>query len=124
MDKYTILSIIESIYIIYMYNFFKTNKSIHHPIEVMIQRDISNFLKHPVSTGIYENKICNFGKIVSYLLVILIILRNMYRDKYRMINIIVFILVFVLSFILNMNSFVYLIPIFILELFYFLRKYK
>ena len=124
MDTYTILSIIEAIYIIYMYNFFKTNKSIHHPLEMIMQKNVKGILKHPISTGIYESKICNFGKIVSYLLAILIMLRNMYRNRTRIINIIIFILVFVLSFILNMNSFVYLIPVFVLEIFYFLGQYK
>ena len=124
MDRYLILSIIESIYIIYMYNFFKTNKSIHHPLEMIMQKNINGFLKHPISTGIYENKICNFGKLISYLLAFLIMSRYIYRNKIRITNIIILILVFILSFILNMNSFVYLIPVFILEIFNFIRKNK
>ena len=87
MDTYSLLSITEAIYIIYMYNFFKTNKSIHHPLERIIQKNIEGIFKHPVHTGKYQSKICEFGKLSSYGIAILIFLRNKYRKKTKLLNI-------------------------------------
>ena len=121
MDTYSLLSITEAIYIIYIYNFFKTSKSIHHPIEQKIQKNISGMLKHPVKTGRYQSKICEFGKINSYGLALLIFFRNKYRRKTKLINAIVVTIVAIISFILNMNAFIYLLPVFMIEGFYFLQ---
>ena len=121
MDTYSLLSITEAIYIIYMYNHFKTNKSIHHPLEMAIQKNIEGILKHPVKTGKYQSKIGEFGKLSSYGIAVLIFFRNKYRKSSKMFNTIVVTLVAIVSFILNMNAFVYLTPVFLLEIFYFLR---
>ena len=121
MDTYSLVSITEASYIIYMYNFVKTNKSIHHPLEMAIQKNIEGILKHPVRTGRYQSKICEFGKLSSYGLAILIFLRNKYRKSTKLLNTIVVTVVAIISFILNMNAFVYLLPVFMLEIFYFLR---
>ena len=115
--------IIEAIYIIYMYNFFKTTKSIHNPLEYYIfNQPIENIFKHPIDTGEYENKICTFGNIVGWLLGIWILSRNiLYTDSNRKnnkINKIIFILVLIGSLMMNMNAFIYLIPVFIYEFVY------
>ena len=121
MDTYSLLSITEAIYIIYMFNFFKTNKSIHHPLERIIQKNIEGIFKHPVHTGKYQSKICEFGKLSSYGIAILIFLRNKYRKKTKLLNTIVIAIVAIISFILNINAFIYLLPVFLLEYFYFLQ---
>ena len=72
MNKH-IISLLQGLYIAYMYNFFKTTKSIHHPFEYLV--DGHNFIKHPVNTGLYENKICPIGNIVSFILLIWFIFR-------------------------------------------------
>ena len=101
-----------------MYNIFKTTKSFHHPYELLIGEKLSNFIKHPISTGIYENKICDFGKLISILLIIWIFIRILLKKKFKisLINNIIFMSVLIGSLILNINAFIYFIPIFIYEL--------
>lgn len=108
------INIIESIYIYYMFNLFKTKYYIHHPIEIFIQQiNPYEFIKHPVSLDTYDSKICPFGNLVGILIPIFIFISS----YYRLINIrnIVWIIIFIFSLILNFNAFVYLIPVFILE---------
>ena len=66
------ISIIEAIYTIYMYIFFKTKYSIHSPLESHVIK--SDLWKHPINTGKYENKICRIGSYASILLAVLFIL--------------------------------------------------
>ena len=109
------LSILESAYILFMFNYFKTTISIHHPLEGILTSGY-NFLKHPIHTGIYENKICNFGNLIGFILPIWFIGRHLLKiNKKKLINKIIIILLFVGSIIMNINAFAYLIPIFILE---------
>ena len=42
-----LISIVEGIYVLYMFNYFKTSVSFHHPFEKMLTSDISLYLKHP-----------------------------------------------------------------------------
>ena len=71
-----LISLIEIIYIYFMYNIFKTSYSIHHPFEILLNRiSLPNFLKHPIYSNIYESKICPFGKFASILLIIWLIIR-------------------------------------------------
>lgn len=112
-----LLSIIEGIYIYYMFSHFKTKYSIHHPFEYLYTT--YNFTKHPISSGIYENKICNLGHLISKLLLFWFIFRHSIVDKLLMykINAVFIILLLFGSFIMNMNAFIYIIPIIILELY-------
>ncbi len=115
-------SILEGLYIIYMFNLFKTSKYIHHPFEQLFTNHA--FLKHPISDSRYNNKICYFGKFSSYLLFIWLILRfkiKKYKIRSR-INYLIWIIVSIIAFIMNMNAFIYLLPILIIEL--YLIKYK
>ena len=70
-----IITIVESVYIFYMYNIFKTKYSFHHPYEYLVNSMNINFFKHPIYSGKYESKICNFGKLVSILLILWIWIR-------------------------------------------------
>ena len=117
MNKILYITLIESIYIYFMYNLFKTKISFHNPIEIYIQnKNISHFLKHPVYNGSYESKICPFGKFVSIVLIIWLYVR-LYSKKEEIIkiNYLIFILVFIGSFMMNLNSFIYFLPIYIYE---------
>ncbi len=109
------ISLFESFYIIYMYNFFKTKISFHHFLEIII-----NFKKgifyHPINTSLYENKICDFGKYSSFIIALWFIIRNFIKNSNQINNIII-IIIFITSFIMNLNAFIYLIPIFIIEYF-------
>ena len=80
MNTLLFISIIESVYIFYMFNIFKTRFSIHHPFEYLIS---NTYIKHPIYTGKYENKICTFGHHVSILIIIWFILRNYITHSYK-----------------------------------------
>ena len=107
--------LLEMGYIIYMFFLFKTKWSIHHPFEF---HNVFSFLKHPVYTGIVENKICDFGRLMAIIFSILILLRQQYTNK-RLNKTIVNLTIF-FSILMNLNAFIYLIPIFIYEYKYYL----
>ena len=116
--KLLIFSVLEAFYVYYMYNNFKTTVYFHHPLELSIQNgNISDYFKHPISNDLYESKICPFGNLVGKLLAFWIIIRLFLSiDLVKKINKYVWILVFIGSLLMSMNSFIYLIPIFIYEL--------
>ena len=115
---YLVVSIIEAIYIFYMYIFFKTKWYIHHPAELWLQKqNIGNWFKHPLSSDIYDSKICPLGNIVGVLLPIWILIKYIYRSntKIQKVNIYIWITVFLVSLFMNLNAFIYLIPVFLIE---------
>ena len=113
-----LIALIESFYIYYMYNIFKTTLYFHHPLELVIQNShINNYFKHPISNEIYESKICPFGNLVGKVLAIWILLRIKLLNIQK-INYIIWIMVLIGSLVMNMNAFIYLIPVFIFERFY------
>lgn len=124
-----LVSIIESIYLIYMFNFFKTTIEFHHPFEIFLT-SFSDYLKHPIRTGLYQNKICRFGNDISYVFAIYIISRFiLYKTNFIkkntlcMINKTLIYIGFCLSFLMNMNAVIYLIPLLLLEYYYFIPKF-
>jgi hypothetical protein len=125
-NLYLILNIIEAIYILYMMVYFKTKYSLHLSTESITKT--YDILRHPINTGKYESKICPLGHLIGYLLPIWILIRVMYRysKEIKILNIIIWFCVFVLSFIMNINAFIYLIPVFLVEfyLFYSIPKIK
>jgi hypothetical protein len=110
-----LISIIEGLYVFYMFNYFKTSLSFHHPFEKMLTSDISTYLKHPIHSGNYENKICKFGHIVGGLICFLFIFRGIYNPEYDIIQASIYFLMLFGTILLNINSFIYMIPIFIYE---------
>lgn len=112
------LSIIESIYLIYMFILFKTQYSIHHPYEHTLT-GFNSFIKHPIKTRKYENKICMLGKVSAFLLSLWILLRKYIdipcKDMMNKLFIWSFLLV---SLLMNLNAFLYFIPIAYIELVY------
>ena len=60
MYKIIIITIIESLYIYYMYNIYQTKISFHNPIEKIIQyNNIYDYLKHPIDTNKYDVFVSN-----------------------------------------------------------------
>ena len=127
-SKY-IIPIIESIYIIYMWNFFKTTYSFHNIWEtnLMSIQNLPDFFKHQIKNTEYSNKICPLGNLSAYLLAIWIIISKIITPTYlsnksqQYINLttkIIFIITAILAFIMNLNAFIYLIPVFVYETFY------
>lgn len=113
-----LISIIESIYIIYVLNFFKTKYSIAHPLSFFN----NSYLYHPIGySNIPRSNICRFGKDVSwflggYLIIRAILLRNnLFKKKIVLeFNRFIILFTFIVS-LINFNALLYLLPIFILE---------
>ena len=106
------ISILEGIYIFYMFVLFKTSYSINHPFE----KDWNiSMLKHPISST-YESKICPLGKITGVFLLLWFIFRYKIKNNNRY-NILILTVVGVSSLLLNLNALVYLLPILFIEYF-------
>lgn len=103
-----------------MFNFFKTTISFHHPFEKILTRDISSYLEHPIHSSKYENKICKFGNFIGLLLLILFIYRGVYDVEFNNYQMYIYFAMLFGTILLNINSFIYMIPIFVYE--YFLIK--
>ena len=109
------LSLTEMAYIIYMFFFFKTKYSIHHPFEYKIV-NFDEILKHPINTGKYESKICPFGKIIVWFLILFLFIRTFFLSGiYRIYSKIVLLITFILS-LSNFNVIIYLLPYYVIEL--------
>ena len=122
-----ILTSLESIYLYYMFNIFKTTISINHPLEKNIINNLGGYFKHPISSSIYENKICHFGKsgiklLIIYLFARFYILKKSLVNKniVKNINLFVLSLTTIIS-LLNFNAVIYLIP-FLISDHYFLNS--
>ena len=111
-----LISIIEALYIIFILNFFKTTYSFNHPLEIFII-GFDNYLKHPIHSDKYENKICELGHDLSICFAFYIILRH-FLPPNTIYNSYIIYFAIVLS-LLNLNAFIYLLPIFIYELFFY-----
>ena len=111
------LFILEAIYLVYMFNFFKTTYYIHHPLEILIQKiNPYLWLEHAIMEEDYTNKICTFGQIMGYLISFWILFITFNLSKMALVfNIIVWSTTFLVSLITNLNAFLYLIPCFIIE---------
>ena len=70
---------------------------------------------HPINTGLYESKICPFGKNVIWLLIIFLLYRS-FNNVSKRYTIITTLITLVLS-TMNMNAFVYLLPYFFIEIY-------
>lgn len=114
------LSVLQGFYIFYMFNYFKTTYTINHPFESIITKNI-DFIKHPINKGIYENKICQLGNLVGYLLLIWFIIRNLIPFKLiniKKINNLIIYSILIACLIMNFNAFIYFFPLFIINQFY------
>ena len=101
------------LYLIYMFNFFKTSYSINHPLEFYLISNLSNYFKHPVYSGDYESKICPFGHSIIWVLIIYLIVKIYYKVPKKL-NYLAISITFILS-LMNLNALIYLIPYFIYE---------
>lgn len=127
-----LLSLIEGIYVVYMFVFFTTCYSLEigrwqgEPItnffKNILNLDVSKLLDHPTSKSkVPKSQICMFGKYASVLIFAHLILRH-FVSFFKKINVYVFTIIFLFCF-LNYNALLYMTPIFLLELFlYFYRQ--
>lgn len=112
-----IIYIIEALYLIYMYNFFKTTFYIHHPLELVIQKlNPFDWFKHPISQEIKDNKVCQFGKLSSFILLIWILYVTFHPSPSVLkLNKIIWFNVAIISLLSNLNAFIYVIPCLVIE---------
>ena len=118
-------SLLECLYILYMYNLFKTYKNYNNFIEIFLQNNLfknNETMIHSINKNEYSSKICKFGKFISVILAICIYIRyrlitNKKYQNIRFLTKLSIILVIIFSLILNMNAFIYLIPVFVYELY-------
>ena len=116
------LSFIEIIYILWMYNFFKTRYSFSNRTNryLMNEQTIA-FFRHNRTSEEPELKICPFGQFFSVLFClyifarIYIIRKRGYSRYFQLINEIIMGNVAFFSYLMNLNAFVYLIPVFLYE---------
>ena len=122
------LSIVEGLYVIYMFRYFKTTQSfaIYEKgiISGILTGEIKNYLGHNIyNTDRPKHHICAFGRDVSLIVGLFFFVRAYYIHKnlswnWTRNNIAVSI--FFIGCFLNYNAVVYMLPIFIIE-FYIYR---
>ena len=111
------------LYMVYMLRYFKTKYNFAHPLTSFDNQ----YFKHPIGrSDKRESKICKFGREgVIFLAIILLLKEYLYKIKflsknnYYNVSRIIYLSVFTLSF-ANFNALIYLIPYFMIELYYFL----
>ena len=116
------LSFIEIIYILWMYNLFKTRYSFSNRTnQYLMNKQTLAFFRHNQTSEEPELKICPFGQFFSILLCLYIFVRiyiirkRGYSHYFQLINDIIMGNIVFFSYLMNLNAFVYLIPIFLYE---------
>lgn len=100
-----LISILESLYLIYMFCFFKTSIDFN-----IFSSPDGKWFKHLIGNK-KGNRICSFGHITIFFLIGLILFRELFAKG--MVTVL-FVIAFLIS-LLNLNALVYLIPIFVIE---------
>jgi len=103
-------SIFQSIYIIFMFNYFKTETYLSHPFDVYT-RNVS-FLNHSEK----ENHICPLGNLVGYILPLWLLGRHLPIKNKLMINKVIMNIILFGSLCGNMNAFSYFLPLYLSDL--------
>jgi hypothetical protein len=108
-----VISIIVAIYILYMFNYFKTTTSFAHPLTYFNNK----YLYHPIiNTEEKTNMICKFGQDASWLIALFLILRFFVIKNIKQCSLLVYIAIAIGSF-LNLNAVIYLIPYILIEMY-------
>ena len=108
-----VISILEIIYLLYMFLFFKTS------IDFNIFSSSENWWFEHLVGKEYGLRICPFGRIAIFVLIFVLIARNYINIPNYILNI-VLITSFLFS-LMNMNAIAYLIPIWLIEIFIKIR---
>ena len=118
MTVFAALTLLEAAYIVYMFNFFRTRYSVHHPLEAALTRDVA-LLRHPIATGAYESKICPLGSLVSVLVAGFLLARLLGCDRhpraFAVATRVVFASLALGALLSNMNAFLYVLPLLLVE---------
>ena len=106
------LSVLSSIYIVYMFNYFKTDIYLSHPFDVYTSN--VSFLNHSKKS----NHICRLGNMIGYLLAFWFIVRHFLlftKKTLQEINILILNTVLLGSLLTNINAFAYFLPLYIIQ---------
>jgi hypothetical protein len=111
-NKMLIISIIEAVYVIFMFRYFKTTYSFNYlPLKFL---DNSLYLQHQkYATNTPESHICPFGHDMVFVIGAFLILRNFIPCLMEY-NTCILVLILICCF-LNLNAVVYILPVIVIE---------
>ena len=104
------ISILESLYLIFMFLFFKTT------VDFNVLRSPGGWWYSHLIGDEYGVRICPFGRVAIFALIFILIARHYMKIPQDFINISL-VVAFVLS-LMNMNALIYLLPVLSMEYFY------
>jgi len=112
----TEITLLESIYLFYMFFLFKTSYSFNYAIFDKDIQSVNSFFVH--NNNKYENKICDFGKVMAIIAIILAWYRvNNINGYSKNITIGFDIVCIILAGLMNMNALIYILPLVIGEIY-------
>lgn len=116
------ITAIESIYLIYMFFFYKTNINFNYALFDTKLNSMGSFFIH--DTNRTENKICLFGKFMAIIAIILAWVRVYYMNN-NTINITIGfdISCVILAYLMNINALIYILPLIVSEI-YIINNYS
>ena len=109
-----------SFYLVYIMCFFKTKLCFNTIWNKKIQANYDyKLLKHSIDDNLLSNKVCPFGHIISILFAIWIYFRICIKNqKWRTyINNTLWIIYILGGLLLNLNVFIYILPVFLIDYF-------
>ena len=114
MNRFLIISIIEALYIIYMFRYFKTTYSFNLlPYQVF---NNSEYLKHQkINSEFAMSHICQLGNDICFLIGLYLIIRNFNKQIMEYNKCIIYFIFFCCF--SNLNALVYFLPILFLEIY-------
>jgi len=113
----TNITLAESIYLFYMFFIFKTSYSFNSALFNKEIQSLSSFFVH--DSGYYENKICDFGRVMAGIAIILAFIRLNYIDNSSVASITITfdVICLILAALLNTNALIYILPLVMCEIF-------
>ena len=107
-----------AVYVYVIMVHFRTRYSVHHPLEIYLQgQSLGSFLRHPVATGMYENKICPLGHFAAIVLALWILFRHQCQPLIALqISKIAWGLILFGGLLMNLNLVLYLLPAYIIDI--------
>jgi hypothetical protein len=111
------ITFIETTYLFYMFFIFKTNYSINSAIFNDEIQNVNSFFVH--DTNKKENKICDFGRVLAIIAIILAWIRVYTKNNEKIITYTISfdVLCILLAFLMNLNAVVYILPLIISEIY-------
>ena len=121
-----LITIIEIIYLYYMFQVFRTKYCFNHPFENIVNDSLDNYFNHPIGIEDPEkSKICPFGRDGALILIWYLILRCFLinlglipRKHFFKFNNYVLLFIFIVSW-MNLNAVIYFIPFILFDYNYF-----